>query len=124
MNKIEEVKCHFEIVSLDSEEGFVLHKRKDNLKITIYDKEQAAKIIDHNFNKKYRELLYIIMELNNSEDTTDSDTTLALMKIDDLRTILLNKYYMFLSKGMIEKYMNMLLLLEEKVPIIEKNRGR
>lgn len=123
MIKLEKVNCDLEIVELDDQDGLVLNKKNNDLKITVYDNDLIIKIIDHNFNKKYRSLLYMIMSLD-STDTTESDTELALLKIDDLRNLLIKKYFKFLSNGIIDKYLNMLLLLEEKIPIINKDRGR
>lgn len=123
MIKLEQVKCDLEIVSLDEQNGLTLNKKSKDIKVTIYDKDLITKIIDDNFNKKYRSLLYLVMNLND-EDTTESDTNLALLKIDDLKKLIINKYINFLSKGLLDKYLNMLMLLEEKVPIVIKNRGR
>lgn len=123
MIKLEQVKCDFEIIEDHNQNGLILNKKNNNIKITIYDQSLIEKIIDDNFNKKYRALLYMIMSLN-SEDTTESDTELALIKIDDLRKILLSKYFNLISKELLDKYLNMLLLLEQKVPIITNNRGR
>lgn len=123
MIKLEKINCDLEIVELDDQDGLVLNKKNNDLKITVYDNDLIIKIIDHNFNKKYRSLLYMIMSLD-STDTTESDTELALLKIDDLRNLLIKKYFKFLSNGIIDKYLNMLFLLEEKIPIINKDRGR
>ena len=121
MIKLEEVSCNFEIVEMPNLEGITLNK--NNAKITIYDKEIIEKVIDENFNKKYRTLLYLIMSLNDSEDTTETDTELAFLKIDDLKNHLL-KYYKFISKDLLNKYLSMLMILGEKIPYVEKNRGR
>ncbi len=123
MIKLEQVKCDFEIIEDHDQNGLTLSKKNNNIKITIYDQSLIEKIIDDNFNKKYRALLYMIMSLNN-EDTTESDTELALIKIDDLRNILLSKYFNLISKELLDKYLNMLLLLDQKVPVITNNRGR
>ena len=122
-NKIEEVKCDFEIVEMDDLEGFTLNKKEQGVKITMYNKDLIERIIDNNFNKKYRSLLYLVMELD-SDDTTESDTELARLKIDDLRRMLITKYFKYISRDLLEKYLNMLILLEEKIPIVSKNRGR
>ncbi len=124
MIKLEDVKCDFKIVDMEEGEGLTLNKKSQDLKVTIYDENEIIKLIEDNFNKKYRSLLYIIMSLNESEDTTESDTTLAFLKIEDLKNKLLNKYFKFLNPQLLDKYLNMLMFLETKIPIIENHRGR
>ncbi len=124
MIKFEEIKCDLEIVEFDDNNGLTLNKKNDNIKVTIYDQEIIENIIETNFNKKYRSLLYLVMNLKNEDDVNPSDCELALVKINDLRTLLLVKYFGFISKELLDKYLNMLMLLEQKVPFINKERGR
>lgn len=122
MKVIEKIKCDFEIVEMDNLEGFAIKNRKQNEVITIYDEELIQDAIAKNFNKKYRELLYLVMDVNESDDATETDTELVLMKIDDLRKKILNMK--FLSKEQLNKYLKMLLLLNEKIRVPEIGRGR
>ena len=124
MIKFEEIKCDLEIVEFDDNNGLTLNKKNDNIKVTIYDQEIIENIIETNFNKKYRSLLYLVMNLKNEDDVNPSDCELALVKINDLRTLLLVKYFGFISKELLDKYLNMLMLLEQKVPFMNKERGR
>ena len=119
---IEKIKCDFEIVEMDNLEGFAIKNRQQNEVITIYDEELIQDAIAKNFNKKYRELLYLVMDVNESDDATETDTELVLMKIDDLRKKILNMK--FLSKEQLNKYLKMLLLLNEKLRVPEIGRGR
>jgi len=122
-SNLKKVKCEFNV--LDKEEGkkFTFNIGP-NEKITIYDEELIEKIIENKFNKKYRKLLYIAMDISESDDSTESDVDIALIKIEDLKNKLLSKYYKFISKELLNKYLKMLMLLEEKLNIPKRGRGR
>ena len=124
--KIEKVKYDYLVKEIDNLDGFTLNKKKEKIKITMYNEKEIQKTIDYNFNKKYRELLYIIMSLN-EEDTTDTDTELVLLKINDLKNMLLKKYGPFLKPEILQKYLNMVGLLEEKMSLVsvkDKQKSR
>jgi len=121
-DKIKKINCEFKIEEKETEYKFLFNKK--NEKIYIYNDELVEKIIDNSFNQKYRKLLYIVMDIVENEDSSDSDEELILFKIEDLKNILLNKYYKYISKMSLNKYMKMLMLLEEKLAKREKHRGR
>ena len=121
-SNLKKVNSTFKIVEKESNQKFVLEKK--NIKINIYDEELVEEIIDKDFNKKYRQLLYIIMEISENEDSTDSDESLCLIKIEELKNIILSKYYKYIGKDLLNKYLKMILLLEEKLRIPKKQRGR
>ena len=123
--KIREVKNDFKIIELNEENGFKI--QRDNLKITIYDKEIINDLINKNLQKKYGHLLYLIASLNDNSDTsntTDSDVFLVRNKIDELRNIILTKYAKYLPKNTINKYLKTLILLEEKIIVPKKAKSR
>ena len=68
--------------------------------------------------------MYIIVDINNSEDATESDGELVRNQIEELRCAIINKYAKFLNKDLINRYLKMLLILESKLIIPEKSRGR
>ena len=80
---IEKINKDYDIVELNLKNEFTIVKGNSCLK--IYDKKIILKLIDKNFNKKYQELLYLVMEIE--EDSTDTDNYLALLKIDELKNI-------------------------------------
>lgn len=121
-DKIKKINCEFTIVEKENEYKFVFNKK--NEKIYIYNEELVEKIIDNSFNQKYRKLLYIIMDIVENEDSTDSDEELILIKIDELKNLLLAKYYKYISRELLNKYLKMLMLLEEKLESRHKHRGR
>ena len=122
---LNKVKCEFEIVEMPEEKIFSLgSKNKDEI-IEFYDSELLEKTISNYFNKKYRDILYIIMSLETMDDATDSDTDLVLMKIDDLRKYLIKMFGSALNEATLKRYLNMLVMLESKVPIrYERSKGR
>ena len=123
--KIRDVKNDFKIIELNEENGFKI--QRDNLKITIYDKEIINDLINKNLQKKYGHLLYLIASLNDNSDTsntTDSDVFLVRNKIDELRNIILTKYAKYLPKNTINKYLKTLILLEEKIIVPKRAKSR
>lgn len=121
-SNLKKTNTKFKIVDKESNQKFVLEKK--NIKINIYDEELIEEIIDKDFNKKYRELLYIIMEIKENDDSTDSDESLCLIKIEELKNIILSKYFKYIGKDLLNKYLRMILLLEEKLRTPKKQRGR
>lgn len=122
MNSLSKLKCDLEIVELKEEKLFTINNK--NEKITLYNKEMLEKIIDKNFNKKYRELLYLIMSITEDDESTESDAELALLKIEDLKKYLINHYSNHISRNLLNKYLKMLMLLEQKLNVPRKRRGR
>ena len=122
MNSLNKVKNEFEIIEIKEEKIFAINKKDE--KIIIYNKEILERIIDKNFNKKYRELLCLTMSIIEDEDSTESDTELALLKIEDLKNYILSHYSKCLSKELLNKYLKMLMLLGQKKKKKKRGRGR
>ncbi|MBE6156846.1 MAG: hypothetical protein E7161_03775 [Firmicutes bacterium] len=122
-NSLKKVMSEFTILDKEESKKFTINTSK-NEKITIYDMEMVEKIIDSNFNQKYRKLLYIVMDISENEDSTESDTELALLKIEELKNILLSRYYKYISRELLNKYLKMIFLLDEKLRIPKRGRGR
>jgi len=121
-DKIKKINCEFTIEEKEIEYKFVFNKKKE--KIYIYDEELIEKIIDNSFNQKYRKLLYIVMDITENDDSTESDAELILFKIDELKNLLLSKYFKYISSELLNKYLKMLILLEEKLENRRTRRGR
>ena len=120
--EIKKVNIDFEIVELDDKKTFTTINNKK--KIKIYDENLIEEIISKKFNDQYKRILYIIMDINNSDDATDTDNELVRNYINELRNVLINKYKKYLSKELLNKYLKMLLILESKLVIPEKRKGR
>lgn len=121
MSNIKKVKNEFEILELEDKELFSIKNKEEIIK--VYDQELLEKIIDNTFNKKYRKLLYLIMSVNEDEDSTDTDAELALLKIEDLKKYIMLHYSELISKRLLNKYLKMLMILENKIEF-NKKRGK
>lgn len=122
INSIKKVATEFEIVEFDEKKLFSI--KKDEEKISLYDSNLVENVIDRKFNDTYKRLLYIVMDINNSEDSEESDAYIVRDQIDELRNSLINKYEKYLSRDILNKYLKMLLILESKIVVPEKHRGR
>ena len=124
MNKVlENVNCNLEIVDYQEIEGLTISKENKEEKITIFDKNLINKIINQKINKKYQELLNIIIDINDSEDATTTDGELVLIKIDSLKEKILKEYGKYLTKEALNKYLQMFESLGNKLEIPRNRRG-
>ena len=121
-SSIKKVSKDFKILEYEEKALFSLSSKGN--KIKVFDQDILEDIMNSRFNKKYRELLYLVMCLNEDEDATDSDCELALIKIDSFRDDLINRYYKYLGKERVSRYLQMLILLEEKLNSRRKGKGR
>jgi len=113
-SSLKKINSEFDVIAKEKAKKFVLNI-SENEKLLIYDQELIEKIINSNFNQKYRKLLRIVMDITESEDASDSDVEIALIKIEDLKNLLLSKYYKYISRDLLNKYLKMLILIEEKL---------
>lgn len=120
-SSIKKVKSEFEVVEKE-EKKFTLNMNESE-KIIIYNDDLLEKVIDNKFNKKYRKLLYLVMEVAENGDSED-EINIALLKIEELKNILLNKYYRYINKDILNKYLKMIMLLEQKLTVPKRRRGR
>ena len=88
---LEKINTEFEVLELDLTSSFTVTKDSHNT-IHIYDKSIAENMIDKNFNKKYQELVYLVMDVVDS-DSTETDSELVLLKINDLKDKISEIYF-------------------------------
>lgn len=117
MKNIKKINKDFIIVNKEEKKAFTIKN------IKVYDEDLIAKIIDNRFNEKYKKLLYIVLNITESDDDTESDTEIVLIKIENLKKLLLTKYYKFIDVRYLKKYLKMLMLLEEKLSM-HKVKGK
>jgi len=122
-SSITKVNSDFTIVDRKNKAKFKISKSDDET-IFLYNEEIIEKVIEENINKKYRNLLYLTMNITEDDDSSESDTELALLKIENLKNLIISKYSKYLSKNLLNKYLKMLILLEEKLYVPKKGRGR
>ena len=122
-NSLKKLNSEFTVVEKENNVKFTISKSEEE-KLFVYDEELVENIIDSNFNQKYRKLLYMVMDIEENADSTDSDCELALIKIEELKNLLLSKYYKYINRELLNKYLKMMMLLEEKLAIPRRGRGR
>lgn len=113
--KIKEVKKDFEIVEMEDIDGLTITKKANNEKITIYNPILIEELIEKNFEKKYKKILYMIMVYNESSDSTSEDAEGIFLEIENFKNYLIRKYYKIIEPFKLNQYLNMLLMLESKV---------
>lgn len=120
--KLKKINIDFEVIEFEDKKTFTIEK--DEKKVKIYDEKLIEEVISNKFSERYKRLLYIIMDINNSDDSSDTDVEIIRCQIDELRNSLINKYKNYLSNELLNKYLKMLLILESKIALPEKSRGR
>ncbi len=120
--KVKNTNAELKVIEIEEEDGLKLPNKAGS--VTIYDAELKIKIIAERFDKRYRNLVYLVMDLNNNDEASEDDALLIRDKLEELRNILLNNYSKHLTRSILNKYLKMILLLEEKIVIPKRNRGR
>lgn len=121
-SELNKVSKELKVIEMEDSNSFVIKKEKET--ITIYDESLIEEIIERKFQDKYKKLLYIIMDINNSEDSTESDEDLVREQIHELEVMLIKKYGKHLKEGTLNRYLKMLLILNSKLELPKVRRGR
>lgn len=121
-NSFKKTSQEFEVLEIENKKTFII--KKDEQKITFYDERLIEELINNKFNQKYKKLLYIIMDIITSDDATETDAEIIREQIDELRNKVLNKYGRYISKELLNKYLKMLHILDSKLVVPERHRGR
>jgi len=86
--------------------------------IIILEPNIIDSLILNNFDKRYKKILeYYLTTLQNEDDSTDSNFMIALDEIARLRSILIRKYNLVISKKVEEKMLKKLKILENEIRI-------
>jgi hypothetical protein len=122
MNSIKKTKNTFIVESMDEDKIYSFNVAGG--KLDIYDQDLVEKYFDKKFNKQYKEVLYNIMIINEDDGANESDGELVRNKIDEIKNTIINKYYKYIGKDRTNRYLKMLLLLEGKINVRERGKGR
>ena len=103
---LKKLNSNYELESFDYNiKGFhyrIKSNRDSFLKIKeviIVNPEIISNLICHNFNKKYQKIVEcFFLNSDLDDDSTSSNLMLALDEVARLRTIIINKYKIFLKK--------------------------
>lgn len=123
MREIKKTKKEFNILNKDDRALVTINNKTDD-KIMIYDEKIASKVYEERFMNKYQKLLSLTVNVCEDEDATDSDGELVLLKIEELKELLMTRYYKYLSKYQINKYLKMIMMLEERLMLPRKTKSR
>lgn len=120
MNNFKKVKSSLDIIDIDYKDA--LEIKLDDATIKIYDDEVRLKVLNKTFDKTYRMLLSLILDVETGDENGNEIILTIEEEIKKLKLFLRN-YGKFLSKEELKKYQKMIMILEEKVPE-RKKRGR
>ena len=121
---INKVNCDLELLKVEEKSVFSFGSSNMGEKITIYDERLVKPTIESIFMKKYKRLLYIIMNIAESDDANDSDALIVLDKINELREYLMSVYGKHIKNAELHRYLKMLEFLESKLVIPKKGKSR
>ena len=120
---IKKTNKEFKIIEKEEKAVFTLSKSNSD-KISIYQYEMVEKLFDTRFNDKYKDLLMMVTSVCN-EDSTDSDAEIALIRLAEFKNTILNRYAKYISKEKLSKYLEKVVLLENKISMSKtKSKGR
>ena len=115
---IKEINCEFDVLNYDEESKISINKK--NIKMDFFDDELVLNVIDKKFNKKYLNIINMLDE----DDDSESEKEIILEKIDDLKRLIIDKYYNYLDKKTLTKYLKMIVLLENKISLTTRKSSR
>ena len=121
---IKKTNKELKIVEDNEKEIFTITNNKSD-KIKVYDKNMVENLFDNRFNDHYKNLFMMTNSIVDSDDTTDSDTEIALIRLSDFKETILNRYAKYVSKDKLSKYLKKVMILENKINMIKtKSKSR
>lgn len=109
------------VVSIREIDGYQFKpkKTKDNYikvsKVTIIDKVMIDKILTMKFNKAFKKVVALALQVINDEDSDEGNVTIVLGEVELVREILLNKYQKFLNYKKEQLFLKKLRLIENEL---------
>ena len=109
------------VVSIKELEGYQFKPRatKDSYikvdRVTIVDRVMIDKILTMKFNKSFKKVVALAMQVINDEDADDGDATIVLGEVELVREILLNRYQKFLNYEKEQLFLKKLRLIENEL---------
>ena len=109
------------VVSIRELEGYQFKPRstKDSYikvnKVTIVDRVMIDKILTMKFNKSFKKVVALALQVINDEDSDEGNVTIVLGEVELVREILLNRYQKFLSYEKEQLFLKKLRLIENEL---------
>lgn len=88
--------------------------------LIIVNPDMISSLICHNFNKKYQKIVEWLLNNSDFSDNDNSTGTNLMMALDEvarLRTIIINKYKLFLQKKEEEELLKKLKIVENELRV-------
>lgn len=101
-------KCEFDRV-LSLKGGYEFNQR---INITLYNNSMIRYILNKKINSSFKNIINMILALESDAD--DDDVNAIVIKIETLRTLLLEKYSRYIGVKDTETYLKRIEKLEEK----------
>ena len=109
------------VVSIRELDGYQFKPRstKDSYikvnKVTIVDRVMIDKILTMKFNKSFKKVVALALQVINDEDSDEGNVTIVLGEVELVREILLNRYQKFLSYEKEQLFLKKLRLIENEL---------
>ena len=109
------------VVSIRELEGYQFKPRstKDSYikvnQVTIVDRVMIDKILTMKFNKSFKKVVALAMQVINDEDSDEVNVAIVLGEVELVREILLNRYQKFLSYEKEQLFLKKLRLIENEL---------
>ena len=84
-------------------------------RVTIVDRVMIDKILTMKFNKSFKKVVAMAMQVINDDDADDGNATIVLGEVELVREILLNRYQKFLSYEKEQLFLKKLRLIENEL---------
>jgi hypothetical protein len=85
--------------------------------IKVIDNQMSDNILSIKFTERFKKLLKLVSLYLNDDDASDSDTSLVLDEVSQIKSILLNKYQKFINNEKEELFLKKLRLIENEIKI-------
>ena len=109
------------VVSIRELEGYQFKPRstKDSYikvnQVTIVDRVMIDKILTMKFNKSFKKVVALALQVINDEDSDEGNVAIVLGEVELVREILLNRYQKFLSYEKEQLFLKKLRLIENEL---------
>ena len=111
------------IVSIDNLDGYIFRPKLSNNsfikvnEVKVVDSDMTEKIFTIKFEKSFRKLITLAMQVINDDDATDDDARIVLDETELVKEILLNRYEAYLSRAKEELFLKKIRVIEQEMRI-------
>lgn len=94
--------------------------------ITLYDRELTASVLVKKIDSSFRQILKMLIELENSEEGDEEGANILAMRIETMRNIIMEKYLPYIGATRAKVYLLKLQEIGSRLPdySVKKSRHR